>query len=722
MSIASNKPIEIWLVDLAHNSNTFKTIPLGIGCVAAYTKKVFKDVFTFRFFKHVDKFVQACLEDKPLIVGMTSGVWNYHLSYTLVSKLKKLHPDTIVVFGGPHYPIDAEKQAKFLKEHPLLDFCFFRDGEQTFPGFLQKLIDFDFNADELKQSRIVLEGCHYLCDEDFIGGNAVPRIHDLTQIPSPYLLGFFDDFLKEKLDPLLQPMRGCPFTCTYCTEGQSYHSQVATLDLKRFEEELRYIAQRIKYKDLTLHLADANFGMFPRDVKVCEIIAKIQKRYGWPRRVDASLGKNKISNILSAISKLKYGTMWYSAAIQSADLEVLSNIRRKNISSDKLLEAAQRSTKYQQGSNSEVILNLPGDTIEKHLMTLRTVMNAGISRIRLYPLALLPGTEVECLADREKFKIKSRFRIFPRTYGIYQFDMETFSSAEISELVVETSSMSFDDYLYCRLFDLSVELFYNDGYFSEVEGLLKSLNLAMFDFVEKCHQLLPAFPKDLKKIYDGLAGSVLKQTWESKEDLCRFIEEVDNIVEYSNIEHENSLATDRAIGIFTCAESLHGIAQKSLNLLLDEKGVNDQELRMYVNEMFRFSLYRKKELLNTEAVSEGEFNFDFISLQTINFKANPLDFKLTEKQALRFWHDTKIAAEIRNLYSAKDNPVLGMRNILYYSIAASPANYYYRFCQPIPQVDSRDNVCAAVAVTVSLDKNMNNFSNLSEKTFFRQKK
>lgn len=678
MLVNANKPVEIWLVDLAHDSNTFKTIPLAVGCVAAYTKKVFNDYFSFRFFKYADKFADACLKDKPSIIGMTNGIWNHHLSYTLVTKLKKIHPDTIIIFGGPNYPIAPVAQAEFLKEHPLVDFCFFRDAEQTFPKFLQKLIEFDFNACKLKQSKTKMEGCHYLYNGDFIAGEVPARIKDLTEIPSPYLLGFFDDFLGCTLDPLLQPTRGCAFTCTYCTEGHKYHSQVAKLDLERFKEELRYIAQRIKHKELTLHIGDANFGMFPRDTEVCRIIADVQKEYGWPKRVDASLGKNKIDNILSAVSQLSYGTVWYSAAVQSTDPEVLNNVRRKNISSDKLLEAAMRSTKHNRGSNSEIILNLPGDTVEKHLITLHTVMNAAVSRIRLYPLVLLPGTEVESLEHREQFQIKSRFRIFPRTYGIYKFGSETFSSAEISELVVETSSMSFDDYVYCRLFDLSVELFYNDGYFMEVEGLLRSLNLDMFDFVKKCHELLAVFPKDLKRIYNGLRDSILKQTWESREQLYQFIEGEENIVKYGEIEHENSLATDRAIGIFVCAKSIHEIAEKAVKILFAEKGVDNKDLRRYIGEMFRFSLCRKNELLNTEAVLKEEFHFDFRALEEAHFKANPLEHFLEKIQTLRFWHKPEVSQEIKRLYNEKPKPVLGMRNILFHSIAANPADYYYR--------------------------------------------
>ena len=54
----------------------------------------------------------------------------------------------------------------------------------------------------------------------------IERIMDLSQIPSPYLSNRLDEFLDGKLLPITQTNRGCPFTCTFCTEGQGYWTKV----------------------------------------------------------------------------------------------------------------------------------------------------------------------------------------------------------------------------------------------------------------------------------------------------------------------------------------------------------------------------------------------------------------------------------------------------------------------------------------------------------------
>ena len=43
------------------------------------------------------------------------------------------------------------------------------------------------------------------------------RLEDLSEIPSPYTTGMMDKFFSEKFIPAIQTNRGCPFSCTYCS-------------------------------------------------------------------------------------------------------------------------------------------------------------------------------------------------------------------------------------------------------------------------------------------------------------------------------------------------------------------------------------------------------------------------------------------------------------------------------------------------------------------------
>ncbi|MBF0273052.1 MAG: cobalamin-dependent protein [Magnetococcales bacterium] len=678
MNDTTSPLIPVWMGDFSHHSNTFRTFPLGVGTVAAYAHRAFKTSHTFHIFKSAETFFQTSLEAAPTIVAISSYVWNAKLTEALLVRLKQRHPRTVVILGGPNYPLEPNKQREFFQTRPWLDFFVVGEGEVPFAALLGQLMAADNDPERLKASGQTLPGCHYLYQGQLVTHPTPKRLTDLNQIPSPYLDGLLDHFFPQHLSPLLQLARGCPFACTYCSEGDDYYNKIRHYDTARFEAELRYIAARIPDKEITLHLADSNFGMFSQDVEACAAIRRVQDEFGWPIRIDTSLGKNRVETILNAVKQLKYGTVWYSAALQSTSENVLRNIKRRNISTGQLFATARATSAYNKGTNSEIILNLPGDSRADHLHTVREIIEGGISRIRMYTLLLLTGTEIETAAHRQQFGLKTRFRVLPRNFGHYQLDGERVPIAEIGEIIVESDSMDYEAYLYCRLFDLSVEVFYNDHYFLEVEGLLEHLGLSMFDFVLACHDLLEAYPRELRAIYQGLQASIEKELWESQEKLEAFIQIPGNLEQYAEVEHENSLATNRALAVFTCGDQLHDIARRGLLALLERAGRLDESMTRYVEEMIRFSWQRKRGLLEPHHVYQDAFAFDFQALAKNGFHGDPLASQRPQERRYSFWHEPEVASDITRLYRQGQTPVAGIRNILFYSIAANPADHYYR--------------------------------------------
>ena len=57
--------------------------------------------------------------------------------------------------------------------------------------------------------------------------------------------------------------------------------------------------------------------------------------------------------------------MALSMSVQSMDQDVLTNIRRPNISVEKMIGLAPTIKEYDIRTTSEVILGLPGETFEK---------------------------------------------------------------------------------------------------------------------------------------------------------------------------------------------------------------------------------------------------------------------------------------------------------------------------------------------------------------------
>jgi radical SAM superfamily enzyme YgiQ (UPF0313 family) len=671
------RPASIFFADLNHEGHNIKTFPLAVGCVASYAIAALGSQISIDLFKSPNALADALIANPPRILGFSNYMWNFNLSYEMVQRLKMIHPETIVVMGGPNYPEDSERQLEFLRKHHLIDFYIIKEGEIPFVELFRALDACDFIPSRLKDERVVIPGCQYAHHGEFIAGGPAGKFTNLDDIPSPYLSGLFDKFFDEGLEPLMQFTRGCPFACTFCGEGLSYYNKLGRSSLGRFSSEVEYAAQRVTGSP-TLYLADANFGMYKEDLEASKTIATVQTKYGWPEKMNTSTGKNQQERILNVTSMLN-GALRFGAALQSTDKAVLSNIKRANISIEKLMGAAKRVRELGQVSYSEIILNLPGETVDTHLQSIRTPIEAGITRIQMYPLVLLPGTEMENIETRTKYGTKTKFRILPRCFGVYRFGDSSYPSAEIVEMVVEQDSMSFQDYLYCKEFELSVELFYNDHYFEEIRGFLEHLGLSMFNFVKACHELLPTFPDDLKVLYAGLRRAVGQELWDSKEAVEDLVQDRDKLGQYERDEHKNSLGTNRAIGVMTCAKSLHQVAHQAIHSYLRQEGVHDPMLDEYIEEALRFSLFRKDDLLKTSDTLTGTFSFDLPKFKERDFVGDPSQVRLAGPQQIRFWHDGNWARAIRRLFEAYDDPVVGMRNVLYHSQNAPTSDYFRSF-------------------------------------------
>ena len=102
--------------------------------------------------------------------------------------------------------------------------------------------------------------------------------------------------------------------------------------------------------------------------------------------------KNRKDRIAAAISKLN-GSLKFWLGVQSMDKEVLKNIERQNIKLDVMTGLAVSYSKLGLPSFSEIIICLPGETLESHLNSLSKLLDSGIGAITTYNLMLLNGTE-----------------------------------------------------------------------------------------------------------------------------------------------------------------------------------------------------------------------------------------------------------------------------------------------------------------------------------------
>jgi radical SAM superfamily enzyme YgiQ (UPF0313 family) len=629
------KKTVIYLADLTHrglvlSSNVF---PLSIGLIAAYLIKKRPNDFDIELFKYPEDLSSAIEKKKPDIIGFANYSWNFHISYEFTRVIKKIWPDLPIVFGGPNYGLERDEVSDFWNNYSLIDFHIVREGEEAFVHLVDSLLKNDMSAATVKSSRVMLPNCHYKIDQHVNIGPDLPRL-TLEDIPSPYLMGLMDKFFDESLGPMIHTTRGCPFSCAFCTEGSPYYN-IVEQRMETLSEELHYIAQRVR-GPLDLYISDANFGMFKQDMEKAELLAEMQKKYGYPRYIHVSTGKNQKERVID-IAKMLDGAVSMAASLQSTDPVVLKNVSRSNISISKLTAVGKLANKVEAGTYSEIILGLPGDNFEAHRQSLRDCVNANFDNIRMYQLILLPQTELNTPDSRRKFGMKSKHRVMPRSFGKYQLAGHHFIAVESEEILVENSTLPFEDYVRCRELDLTVELLHNGKIYEELQSYCETLGLSWFDFILRFYENRRNYGNEITKMYDDFREGLTDRLWQTREELENVTKSnIDEML--ANERGTNEMSMGKATGFFILFDKINNILFNEMKEWLSELNLLSTDADMYIDDMRRFSNLRKMDIMNCDIEYNEIFSFDVEKLAASHFTLTPAQVKLDQPKNFRVKH------------------------------------------------------------------------------------
>ncbi len=499
-----NKKV-ICIGDLGHTTRRMPNnfIPLNIGFIGAYAAEKFSRECSIHLFKDPYKLVDFIKENKPSVLALSNYVWNHHLSMHVILLYKQVCPSGVVVVGGPNIPLDMPRMREWLVHYGNVDFVVMGEGEAAFNNILQRLSEVSFSAVTAKKQAI--PGVSFLLEGDIVFAEQL-LIEDLNILPSPYLNGMMDEFLLNdtrgfSLIPMVEGSRGCPFLCTFCRNGRKYNSKIRAFDTGRFVEEIDYIAAKIKNagRDISAMLiTDQNFGMLKRDVEISDRLARLKASCGFPLNVMVTTGKASPDMVIDTVSRFDGIAM--TMAVQSLDKEVLRNIRRINFPIDKFI--AYHNTLKEKGrlSKSDVIMGLPGDTVEKHLDTLRSLINIGIDVIDTFSFMMLLGTFDESPERRKEFGFRTKWRLLPGAFSV----IGDTALLEPEEIVVATNTFSEEDYVYLRRLHLLLATICNGTLFIEVKKVFKERGLDVVGYLQ-------VVDRGIEKASAGAIAAVLRE-------------------------------------------------------------------------------------------------------------------------------------------------------------------------------------------------------------------
>jgi len=668
--------LKIYLGDITYDTISLATesYPLAIGYVAAYCNKIHGSKIEITLFKYLEELEQAIIDSPPDIIGLSNYAWNQNIGIEMFKLARQKNPDILTVWGGPNFPIDFPSQQKFMNEFSVVDIYVPLEGEVGFSNIIEFALTVkqknDIKNYVIEQS---IDGC-VVRDKNntlHLDGPGF-RTKALDDIPSPYLTGLFDKFFDGRLSPLMQTNRGCPFQCTFCTDGVDEKRNVNQFSMERVISEINYIGKNIPNETSMLMIADLNFGMMPRDKSICEAIAEIQKNYNYPKYIECSTGKNSKDKIIDAL-KILNGALRMNLSVQSTEESVMVNVKRANISTEQMLALVPTLKESNLPTVTEIIIGLPGDTYDSNIKTIKDMMSLDVDEYLIYTCMLLHGSELNTPKEREKWGFKTKFRILPREFATLQSGKKVL---EIEEVVISSNTLSFEDYLKIRLLAFSIFVT-SQSAFKPITKFLRQNNVPVFDLFNRSLDF-KALPKNIKKLFEEFKQATIDELWDSPEEIHKNFQNEDEYNKLLNdqlgfnvIYFYRALVNTKYLDEWT--EFIISLTKK----LLLENNIHDKSILEQFDDIANYcrgSTYNFLELNSNLVNPEFILKYD-VQKWNDSASGNMIEkFQFTETRKIMFNYteeESKLFIDNLNLYGITTG---GMSQI----VRHIPQNFFWR--------------------------------------------
>jgi anaerobic magnesium-protoporphyrin IX monomethyl ester cyclase len=257
----------------------------------------------------VDKWADEVLAHNPGLVGFSLYDSTLSVSMLLTKAIKKISPETYVVFGGPA----CDEKEIILKGS--VDFLVYGEGEDTITDLVDRI-----------QNNRSFEDCPgivFVRKGDIVKTDPRPLIQDINKIPFPDFSNF--DLKKYPLQNL--PMftsRGCPNRCTFCSEsprwGKYRHRTAENIVLEMERNVSEFGITHFSMEDSTINGDTHEFE------KMCDLIISKELKVTWggKARIHPKMNRNYLEKVYMA------GCRGFIFGIESGSQKVIDHMN-KNI-------------------------------------------------------------------------------------------------------------------------------------------------------------------------------------------------------------------------------------------------------------------------------------------------------------------------------------------------------------------------------------------------------
>jgi hypothetical protein len=179
---------------------------------------------------------------------------------------------------------------------------------------------------------------------------------------------------------------------------------VRRFDLDRVKQEITWVGEHGCW---VLWIADANFGMYERDVEIARHIVATKKAHGFPREVAVNYMKNTTRRLAEIIRIFVEGGIVGQGilSLQTTDADTLSVIARSNIRTEKYQELASVFRGAGLPLSTDLMIGLPGSTPASFARDLQHGFDVDVT-VKAYPTAVLPNSPMADPAYLARYQIE----------------------------------------------------------------------------------------------------------------------------------------------------------------------------------------------------------------------------------------------------------------------------------------------------------------------------
>jgi radical SAM superfamily enzyme YgiQ (UPF0313 family) len=294
----------------------------------------------------------------PKIVCLGIYIWNAQESQAVIKIIKKVYPDIYIIIGGPEVSYQPLR-VDFSKA----DYIIQGEGEIALYNLCQSLLKGDKPALRMLEAKIT----------------------DLAQIELPYKY-YTDEDIKNRLI-YVEASRGCVFNCEFCLS--SIDKQVRYFNLDKVLAEIDKLWLRgcrsFKFVDRTFNL----------DIDITNKILDFFLVKQFPYFVHFEvIPEHFPESFKQRIKQFPDKSLQLEIGIQTLNPQVAMNIKR-NLDMEKIkanLRFLENETKAH--LHVDLIIGLPGQTIESFAADLNSLLAIISSKIQLGVLKKLSGTTI----------------------------------------------------------------------------------------------------------------------------------------------------------------------------------------------------------------------------------------------------------------------------------------------------------------------------------------